>query len=242
MEFRIRKRSDRVYCAWYNRDQVDLFYDLAEYVHDIMFNEQHVYPSSTVNLFGNPEIETDLLTPDTNMDRPAMYIYKIRYGVAGRSVDPDDIPFAAVVVQLVCPLVDNRREISQRCVVNVGEWCEYVMDGWSFNITNRMHDNIMTNPKTENKTDQIKDLVRHWILIPRSTKEIDEMRVIYRNLERIYYERLDYLHNQFPAFALAIDPRFRGISMNPWVAEGLTLDMIDLIRRVGLPEYPPSVP
>lgn len=238
--FPIQNKSDRIYSPCYNRNQVDLFYELAEFVHNIMINEVHTHPSTGTPLFELPSVQNYGPIPIQKGSLPSQYIYSIRYHVAKRVVSSDYDPTATIVVELH----SRSSMFPQYTTVEVYEHYGYPMEKPSkFHKINKMEDDLMEDPEIENNTEKIKDLLKLWILIPRSTKTTTEITSIYKELEKIYYERIKFLHEQLPEAAPAMFSKFHTESMTPWFATAATNpDVFRSIRQFGLPQYPPPVP
>ena len=213
--------QDRVYCPFHDRNQVDIFYDLIDVTRETRFNERHTYPlDPSLDLFIEPEIMEYMYNPYPTLDpnKPALYTCEIRYIVASL-INPQVIIISSLEFRL-----------SANNPVQVSELIEHVYDEGFFDSWSR---------RGITDRNEIKDLFKLWLLIPRSNKNTQQIATIYENLENIYYRRIHFRREQLPIFAYAINPRLHTPNMSPIIADAIQPDFIQLLTEFRAPQYPP---
>lgn len=220
MEFSAKDKSKRIYLHGFRSENIDRFYDLTEYIHDIIFNEKHNYPlGDNVPLFGNSRIAEDGLNPYTTRMPVPGYKYMIAYDIAGKPLHTDMQPYYNLVT------------ITLECDKGYGEERIRIDDHFEPKCVQFTFNQLLIQRDLASLYDdnigRIKDLLRLWILIPRSTKKVSQVNDDFIDLQKIYYERMKWSVRQFPTFARV---------------QGLSEDVLPFVRENGMPQYPPSVP
>ena len=202
--FPITDPSQRYYSPLYPRQQIDIFYDLAQLAHTIIFNETHLHPNQQQPLFIDPQVVASTLDIKIrDQIRPYVYVYRIQYRL---DQDEDYIPSVLNIV------LEGDRP------TNV---CETFKDSiWlRFSVSYKWQTFIYDQQKTI-------DLFRIWLLIPRAYNGPYNIEFKYERLLNEYNAKQNIQNSIFPEFVLASNA-----TVNQEIS-GLIKDKEDILRLI----------
>lgn len=169
--FPITNPSQRYYSPLYTRQQIDIFYDLAQLAHTIIFNETHVNSTTKLPLFIDPQVVASSFAVKQDPNVYYVYVYRIQYKL---DQDEDSEPLV-----LNIELFGDRHNHSKRFTHT--KIMETLKDSLYLNFSVVYKRGTFIYDKEASI-----DLLRIWLLIPRATISRAIIYLQYDKLEKQY--------------------------------------------------------
>jgi len=190
MEHQPFRIQQRFYSDLYSKQQIDIFYDLVELAHTIIFNENHIDPTTSVPLFIEPQVIQSRLNISNEIGteqhrRQTEYLCVIRYKI-DKNADEDDLPPLRLRIYLIHQSKSIHTQIDDPYM--------------NFSVQYKYQTFIYDEQKT-------KDLFRIWLLIPRIHYTKRSLPHIYNRLVEDYNYRQNIKYSIFPEFVQAASTR-----------------------------------